>query len=77
MAVCKRCGKTFPRSFFDMNIVIVKFEGCLHCGRWQVFRPASLLEIEWANERNQPEEPQKIVEKPEEDDLNESRFVDV
>lgn len=77
LAVCKQCGKTFPRSFFGMNMVIGKFERCPHCGKWQITRRASPLEIEWANERNQPEEPERIVEKPEEEDLDESRFVDL
>ncbi|MDY0125012.1 MAG: hypothetical protein RBS09_02305 [Anaerolineaceae bacterium] len=77
LAVCNRCGKTFPRSFFGMNMVIGKFERCPHCGKWQITRRASPLEIEWANERNQPEEPERIVEKPEEDDLDESRFIDL
>ena len=58
-------------------MVIGKFERCPHCGKWQITRRASPLEIEWANERNQPEEPERIVEKPEEDDLDESRFIDL
>lgn len=77
LAVCNRCGKTFPRSFFGMNLVVGKFERCPHCGKWQITRRASPLEIEWANEQTRPEEAQVIPEKPEKDNLDESRFVDL
>lgn len=77
VAVCKRCGKTFARSFFGMNLVVGKFEPCPHCGKWQITRRASPLEIEWANEDTLPEEPQEVTEKPKKDDLEESKFIDV
>ncbi len=77
LAVCKQCGKVFPRSFFGMNMVVGKFERCPHCGKWQLTRRASPLEIEWANEDSRPEEPDVVAEKPKKDDLDESRFVDM
>lgn len=77
LAVCKQCGKIFPRSFFGMNIVVGKFEPCPHCGKWQITRRASPLEIEWANEDTRPEEPQEVTEKPEKDELDDSKFIDV
>ena len=76
-AVCPSCGQPFNRSFLGINLVGVRLERCPHCGRLVAARRASLLEIERANQKTQPEEPQKFVEKPEEDDLDESRFVDL
>jgi hypothetical protein len=60
-----------------INLVGVQLERCPHCGKLVAARRASPLEIERANQRNQPEEHQKVVEKPEKDDLDESRFVDM
>lgn len=77
LAVCNRCGKAFARSILGMNIVVGKFERCPHCGKWQITRRASPLEIEWAKEDERQEVPQEITEKPEKDDLDESRFVDL
>lgn len=77
LAVCNRCGKTFPRSFFGMNIVVGKFERCPHCGKWQITRRASPMEIAWADQQSHPEETPKVAEKPEKDDLDESRFIDL
>lgn len=76
-AVCPSCGQPFNRSFLGINLVGVRLERCPHCGRLVAARRASPLEIERANQKTQPEEPQKFVEKPEEDDLDESRFVDL
>ena len=79
LAVCKQCGKTFPRSFFGLNVVVGKFERCPHCGKWQITQRASPLEIELADERNRPEETQKEAAEiiPKKDDLDDSRFVDL
>jgi hypothetical protein len=76
-AVCPSCGQPFNRSFLGINLVGVRLERCPHCGRLVAARRASLLEIERANQKTQPEEPQKFVEKLEKDDLDESRFVDL
>jgi len=76
-AVCPSCGQPFNRSFLGINLVGVRLERCPHCGRLVAARRASPLEIERANQKTQPEEPQKCVEKLEKDDLDESRFVDL
>ncbi len=76
-AVCPSCGQPFNRSFFGINLVGVRLERCPHCGKLVAARRASSLEIERANQKTQPEEPQKVVEKLEKDDLDESRFIDV
>jgi len=76
-AVCPSCGQPFNRSFLGINLVGVRLERCPHCGKLVAARRASPLEIERANQRNQPEESQKVVEKPEKDDLDNSRFVDM
>ncbi|MDD2521864.1 MAG: hypothetical protein PHW11_03450 [Anaerolineaceae bacterium] len=77
LAVCNRCGKTFSRSFLGLNIVVGKFERCPHCGKWQITRRASPLEIEMAENQNRPEETPEVTPKPEKDDLDDSRFVDM
>jgi len=76
-AVCPSCGQPFNRSFLGINLVGVRLERCPHCGKLVAARRASPLEIERANQKTQPEEPQKCVEKLEKDDLDESRFVDL
>ncbi len=77
MAICKKCGQTFPRSLFGMNIVVGKYERCPHCGKWQVTVPASEAEIAQANRTSQPE-PVPISESSHErDELEESRFIDL
>lgn len=76
-AVCPSCGQPFNRSFLGINLVGVRLERCPHCGKLVAARRASPLEIERANQKTQPEEPQKFVEKLEKDDLDESRFVDL
>ncbi len=76
-AVCPSCGQPFKRSFLGINLVGVRLERCPHCGKLVATQRASPLEIERANQRNQLEEPRKVVEKPEKDDLDDSRFVDM
>jgi hypothetical protein len=61
----------------EIKLVGVRLERCPHCGKVVADQRASPLEIERANQRNQPEESQKVVEKPEKDDLDDSRFVDM
>ena len=77
LAVCNRCGKVFSRSFFGMNMVVGKFERCPHCGKWQLTRRASPLEIEWADQQERAAEPAEVTPKPEKNDLEDSRFVDM
>lgn len=77
LAVCNRCGKIFARSFFGMNMVVGKFERCPHCGKWQITRRASPMEIEWADQQERAEEPAEVTQKPEKNDLEDSRFVDM
>ncbi|MEL7626697.1 MAG: Ig-like domain-containing protein [Anaerolineaceae bacterium] len=78
LAVCKQCGKTFPRSILGINIVAGKFERCPHCGKWQITRRASPWEVELADKKAHPEETAEVVTpKPEKDDLDDSRFVDM
>jgi len=77
LAVCKRCGQTFPRSIFGFNLVAGKFERCPHCGKWQLTRRASEAEIEQAERKLHPEEFPTVERLPEKDTLEESRFIDM
>lgn len=70
LAVCKRCGQTFPRSFFGINLVAGKFERCPHCGKWQLTRRASETEIEQAERKLHPEEHPAVEKLPEKDALD-------
>ena len=78
LAVCKKCDRTFPRSFFGLNLVVGKFERCPHCGKWQITRRASLEQLAWADQPvqngNDPN-PEAVYE--ERDELEDSRFVDL
>jgi hypothetical protein len=40
-AICPKCGRPFPLSFFSLNLVTHKFEHCPYCGKWSLVRPAS------------------------------------
>ena len=44
-AVCPKCGHPFPRSFFGINLGIVRVERCPSCGRWISSRRASPDEL--------------------------------
>lgn len=35
-AICKRCGRPFPRHVFAPNLVTGKLERCPYCGKWAV-----------------------------------------
>ncbi len=76
LAVCQRCGKTFPRSILGLNVVVGKFERCPHCGKWQLTRRASPAEIELADSRNKPETASQPEAKAEKDELEDSKFID-
>ena len=49
-AVCPKCGHPFPRSFFGVNLAIVRVERCPGCGKWISSRRASLAELETAEQ---------------------------
>jgi len=76
LAVCKRCGKTFPRSILGLNVVVGKFERCPHCGKWQLTRRASPAEIEFADSRNKPNADTLPETKAEKDELEDSKYID-
>lgn len=76
LAVCQQCGKTFPRSFLGLNVVVGKFERCPHCGKWQLTRRASPLEIQLADSRNKPKTDSLPKTKTEKDELEDSKFID-
>ena len=76
LAVCQRCGKTFPRSILGLNVVVGKFERCPHCGKWQLTRRASPLEIQLADSRNKPKTETLPEAKAEKDELEDSKFFD-
>ena len=33
-AICPRCGRTFPRHIWGINLVVGKLDRCEHCGKW-------------------------------------------
>ncbi len=35
-AICKRCGRPFPRHVFAPNLIAGKLERCPYCGKWAV-----------------------------------------
>ena len=76
LAVCQRCGKTFPRSILGLNVVVGKFERCPHCGKWQLTRRASPAEIDLADSRNKPKTETLPEAKAEKDELEDSKFID-
>lgn len=78
LAVCKQCDRTFPRSFFGLNMVAGKFERCPHCGKWQITRRASPEQIARADQPFQNgDNPNPEALNEERDELDDSRFVDL
>jgi hypothetical protein len=51
MAVCRKCGRTFPRPFLAPNLVTGKLVRCAHCGAWAVLPAALPAELELARLR--------------------------
>ncbi len=51
MAVCRKCGRAFPRSFFGLNLLAGKLVRCPHCGAWAILPAASPAELELAEAR--------------------------
>jgi len=40
-AICARCGRTFSRHIWGINLVVGKLDRCDHCGKWVMARRAS------------------------------------
>lgn len=58
MAVCRKCGRAFPRPFMAPNLVTGKLVHCPHCGAWAVLPAASQAELDLARARERgPETP--------------------
>ncbi len=51
MAVCRTCGRAFPRSFFGLNLMTGKLVRCPHCGAWKILPAASPAELDVARAR--------------------------
>lgn len=51
MAVCRKCGRAFPRPFLAPNLVTGKLVRCAHCGAWAVLPAASPAELDLARSR--------------------------
>lgn len=51
MAVCRKCGRAFPRPFVAPNLVAGKLVHCPHCGAWAILPAASQAEIDAARGR--------------------------
>jgi hypothetical protein len=58
MAVCRKCGRAFPRSFLAPNLLTGKLVHCPHCGAWATLPAATQAELDLAMAREQePERP--------------------
>jgi len=82
--VCPKCGRSFSRHFWGLNIGIGKFDRCPHCGKWSVTMRASPGELMAAEEaeleaaQEVPEDAPVISEEERlRKDLYDSRFEDV
>ena len=58
MALCRKCGRAFPRSVLSPNLVTGKLVHCPHCGAWAILPAASQAELDLAAAREKgPETP--------------------
>lgn len=83
-AVCPKCGHPFPRSFFGINLAVMRVERCPACGKWINSRRASPAELEAAEkaeaekyrvEHGLPMEARK-GQAPDEKAIEDSRYLD-
>ncbi len=44
-AICKRCGRPFPRHFLAPNMLVGKLERCPYCGHWGIVAARPLEEL--------------------------------
>ena len=82
--VCPKCGRSFSRHIWGLNIVVGKFDRCPHCGKWSATTRASPAELRAAEmaEIEPPEdvsegEPIISEEQRLRKELEDSRFDDV
>jgi DNA-directed RNA polymerase subunit RPC12/RpoP len=62
MAVCRKCGRAFPRPFFAPNLVTGKLVRCSHCGAWAILPAASPAELQVAQSLNEtPAAPERVT----------------
>jgi hypothetical protein len=58
MAVCRKCGRAFPRSLLSPNLIVGKLTHCPHCGALAILPAASQAELDLARARESaPEAP--------------------
>jgi hypothetical protein len=68
-AVCRRCGRAFDRPFLAPNLFLGKLLRCPHCGAWAVLPAASQAELDVADARDKPSQPEPtIASEPTDDD---------
>jgi hypothetical protein len=60
MAVCRKCGRIFERSFFGLNLVTGKLVRCPQCGAWAILPAASPAELDAARAREPGSGPEVI-----------------
>jgi hypothetical protein len=44
-AVCPKCGRSFSRHWWGLNMLAGKLDRCPHCGKWSVVRRATPAEL--------------------------------
>ena len=44
-AICPKCGRPFPRHLFSTNLVTGKLERCPFCGKWNIVKAVSMVEL--------------------------------
>lgn len=69
MAVCRKCGRAFPRSLLSPNLLLGKLEHCPHCGVWGILPAASQAELDLARTRESGSEMPNVPALSEEEAL--------
>lgn len=68
MAVCRKCGRAFPRPFIAPNLFMGKLVRCPYCGTMAVLPAASQAELDAARARERgPEQAGTPALSPEEE----------
>jgi len=78
--VCPKCGYTFPRHLWGINLLVGRLDRCEHCGKWVMTRRASQEELRSAEkavlEEVRAEENTTLSQHDERDLLEETKYID-
>ena len=78
--ICPKCGRSFPRHIWGLNLLVGRLDRCNHCGKWVMTvraTPAALRLAEEADGRDQADVFSAArSQKGHEDKLEDTKYID-